>query len=78
MPNQEIQVSIIAELKTVVDPDLHKDIVSLGICDQILPEPLGGAHNDWSQVSSTIKDALIKEVKSLLKDSEEILIELEK
>jgi acetyl-CoA carboxylase carboxyl transferase subunit alpha len=46
-----------------------KDIVSLGICDRILPEPLGGAHNDWSQVSSTIKDALIKEVKSLLKDS---------
>ena len=31
MSDQELQVNIIAELKTVVDPDLHKDIVSLGL-----------------------------------------------
>ena len=30
MSDQELQVNIIAELKTVIDPDLHKDIVSLG------------------------------------------------
>ena len=30
MLDQDLQVSIIAELKTVMDPDLHKDIVSLG------------------------------------------------
>ncbi|SVD52413.1 uncharacterized protein METZ01_LOCUS405267, partial [marine metagenome] len=30
MSDQELQVNIIAELKTVMDPDLHKDIVSLG------------------------------------------------
>ena len=30
MSDQELQVKIIAELKTVMDPDLHKDIVSLG------------------------------------------------
>jgi len=30
MLDQELQVNIIAELKTVIDPDLHKDIVSLG------------------------------------------------
>ena len=33
MSDQDLQVSVIAELKTVIDPDLHKDIVSL---DQLL------------------------------------------
>ena len=30
MSDQELQIKVIAELKTVMDPDLHKDIVSLG------------------------------------------------
>lgn len=30
MSDEEIQVNIITQLKTVMDPDLHKDIVSLG------------------------------------------------
>lgn len=30
MSDQELQVKVIAALKTVMDPDLHKDIVSLG------------------------------------------------
>jgi len=30
MSDQDLQVKVIAELKTVMDPDLHKDIVSLG------------------------------------------------
>ena len=30
MSDQELQVNVITELKTVMDPDLHKDIVSLG------------------------------------------------
>ncbi|MEK9728019.1 MAG: acetyl-CoA carboxylase carboxyltransferase subunit alpha [Candidatus Margulisiibacteriota bacterium] len=39
-----------------------KDIVALGIADKILPEPLGGAHNEWSDVAETIKGALISEI----------------
>jgi acetyl-CoA carboxylase carboxyl transferase subunit alpha len=46
-----------------------KDIVDLGICDKILPEPLGGAHNDWSELSGTIKTALLSELKSLVTNS---------
>jgi SNF2 family DNA or RNA helicase len=42
-----------------------KDIVDLGIADQILPEPLGGAHNNWEEVSDTIKTALLKELETL-------------
>ena len=30
MSDQDLQVKVIAELKTVMDPDLHKDIVNLG------------------------------------------------
>ena len=30
MSDQELQIKVIAELKTVMDPDLHEDIVSLG------------------------------------------------
>ncbi|SVE63306.1 uncharacterized protein METZ01_LOCUS516160, partial [marine metagenome] len=30
MSDQELQVNVITELKTVMDPDLRKDIVSLG------------------------------------------------
>ncbi|MGA0242273.1 MAG: acetyl-CoA carboxylase carboxyltransferase subunit alpha [Candidatus Marinamargulisbacteria bacterium] len=39
-----------------------KDITELGIADQILPEPLGGAHNDWGVVSNTIKEGLLTEL----------------
>ena len=39
-----------------------KDIVELGIADKILTEPLGGAHNEWGQIGTTIKTALIEEL----------------
>lgn len=34
------------------------DIMSMGICHGILPEPLGGAHHDWQAVASTIQSQL--------------------
>jgi acetyl-CoA carboxylase carboxyl transferase subunit alpha len=41
------------------------DIVELGIADKILPEPLGGAHNEWSVVADTIKSAILAELDDL-------------
>ena len=38
------------------------DILKLGISDGILTEPLGGAHNNWDEVSETIKLCLIKDL----------------
>ena len=35
MSDQDLHASVIAELKTVMDPDLHKDIVSLGFVKKI-------------------------------------------
>ena len=48
-----------------------KDIVQLGIADAILPEPVGGAHNEWSTVAETIKTAALEEIKKFSKLSPE-------
>lgn len=50
-----------------------KDIVDLGIADQILPEPLGGAHNEWGEMAATIKSAVLKELDRLTAMSSEAL-----
>lgn len=50
-----------------------QDIVDLGIADSILPEPLGGGHNDWETIAETIKTNLTKELNTLNKlDAEAI------
>jgi hypothetical protein len=35
--------------------------------DEIVPEPLGGAHNQLSEISQTLKAALLKNVEDLRK-----------
>lgn len=42
-----------------------KDIMKLGLVDEVLPEPLGGAHRDPSDMAKTIKAYLLKEIKPL-------------
>ena len=37
-----------------------KDLLSLGIIDEIIDEPIGGAHRDHVVVSQNIKASLIK------------------
>lgn len=41
------------------------DLVKLNIIDEIVPEPLGGAHLDPEQTAKNIKDALIKHLDEL-------------
>lgn len=40
-------------------------LIKFGIVDEIIPEPLGGAHQDPSLVVATLKVALLKQVKRL-------------
>ena len=42
-----------------------KDLKNLGILDQILPEPLGGAHADSVQAAEVLKDAILKNLTEL-------------
>ena len=42
-----------------------KDLLELGVVDEIIPEPLGAAHRDHRQMASTLKSALAKNLKRL-------------
>ena len=52
-----------AEALKITARDLHE----LGLLDEIIPEPLGGAHNDPSATAHTLKQHLLKHLKQLQK-----------
>ena len=45
-----------------------KELLNLGIVDQIVPEPTGGAHRNWDQMAKMIKSTLSNEIFSLEKE----------
>jgi acetyl-CoA carboxylase carboxyl transferase subunit alpha len=42
-----------------------KDLLELGVCDEIVPEPEGGAHTDWDGASERLAEALERTVSEL-------------
>jgi len=44
-----------------------KHLLELGLVDEIVPEPLGGAHNDPATMAKTLKEALVKHLEEILK-----------
>ncbi|MEE8341420.1 MAG: acetyl-CoA carboxylase carboxyltransferase subunit alpha [Candidatus Neomarinimicrobiota bacterium] len=42
---------------------IPKDLVELGICDRIVQEPLGGAHDNQKQMFEILKTVIIEELK---------------
>ncbi|MDB3996962.1 acetyl-CoA carboxylase carboxyltransferase subunit alpha [Gammaproteobacteria bacterium] len=50
------------------------ELIKLKIIDEIIKEPLGGAHRDYESISSTIKDSLIKNLSVLNNMSVEQLL----
>ena len=52
-----------------------KDLIELKVIDEIIPEPLGGAHHDVEKMASTLKDTLLKQLKTLQKVPKEKLVE---
>lgn len=44
-----------------------KDLYELKLVDEIVPEPLGGAHNDWPTTAQTLKERLVAHLEGLLK-----------
>jgi acetyl-CoA carboxylase carboxyl transferase subunit alpha len=51
--------------------DLHE----LGVCDEIVPEPIGGAHTDWDGTAGNLAGALDRTLKELEKLSVKKLLE---
>ncbi len=50
-------------------------LIKFGIVEEIIPEPLGGAHYDPTQVAETLKAAILKQIKRLKELNEEDLLE---
>lgn len=44
-----------------------KDLLELGIIDEVIKEPLGGASENIKEMSETIKESIIKYIKELSK-----------
>lgn len=59
-----------AEVMGITAPRLLK----LGIIDEIIPEPLGGAHRNLESTATNIKEALLKNLSALNKLSTESLL----
>jgi acetyl-CoA carboxylase carboxyl transferase subunit alpha len=43
-----------------------KHLLELGLVDEIVPEPLGGAHTDAEKTAATLRDTLLRHLESLL------------
>ena len=41
-----------------------KDLLNLGIIDEVIPEPVGGAHRDADLIAADIKHSIIKNLRS--------------
>jgi acetyl-CoA carboxylase carboxyl transferase subunit alpha len=61
-----------------------QDLKKLGVTDRIIPEPLGGAHRDWSttiaavsaEISSMLKELSGKSARALVKDRRQKFLNL--
>jgi len=60
-----------AEALQLTAPDLKKQ----GIIDEIIPEPLGGAHRNHEKMAQILKETLLGELKALVKVKPEKLVE---
>jgi acetyl-CoA carboxylase carboxyl transferase subunit alpha len=54
---------------------IPKDLEELGICDRIIEEPFGGAHRNPQEAFDRVRDALLEELKPLLKKDRDAFLE---
>ena len=52
-----------------------RDIITLGVIDEIIKEPVGGAHRDYETTAKNLKDAIARNLAELAKLSEDELPE---
>jgi acetyl-CoA carboxylase carboxyl transferase subunit alpha len=52
-----------------------QDLYSLGIIDEIIPEPIGGAHRDYQETAKSIGKSLKQHLEELMEKSADELIE---
>jgi acetyl-CoA carboxylase carboxyl transferase subunit alpha len=52
-----------------------RDLLNLGVVDEVIPEPLGAAHRDHRAMAATLKSTIIRNLKLLLAISTDELLE---
>jgi acetyl-CoA carboxylase carboxyl transferase subunit alpha len=52
-----------------------RDLLKLGVVDEMIPEPLGAAHRDHRAMANTLKTTIIRNLKSLESMSTAVLLE---
>ena len=52
------------------------DLLKMEIIDEVVPEPLGGAHRQPQQMTETLREALVRNIKALKAINKDKLIEL--
>lgn len=52
-----------------------KDLIEFGFADEIVPEPLGGAHNDHKAMAETLRDVLLRNLKEVARMTPERRLE---
>ena len=50
------------------------DVIKLGVADGVVPEPLGGALNNWEESASMMKKTIQSSIKTLKKKTTETLL----
>jgi acetyl-CoA carboxylase carboxyl transferase subunit alpha len=51
-----------------------QDLLSLGVIDEVIPEPLGGAHRDPAGAGAAIREAVVRHLQALLRLTPEELV----
>jgi acetyl-CoA carboxylase carboxyl transferase subunit alpha len=52
-----------------------KDLLRLGVVDEVIPEPLGAAHRDHRAMASTLKATILRNLRSLENVPTDVLLE---
>jgi acetyl-CoA carboxylase carboxyl transferase subunit alpha len=52
-----------------------KDLLELGVVDEIIPEPLGGAHKDYDAAADAVKRGILKHLDALLTEKTSDLLD---
>jgi acetyl-CoA carboxylase carboxyl transferase subunit alpha len=42
-----------------------QDLANFKVIDEIIPEPLGGAHQDWRTAAQNVKEAILRNLKEI-------------
>ena len=52
-----------------------KDLLDLGIADEVIPEPAGGAHSDWDAAAEAVKVSIERNLRELAKFNVDDLVQ---